>query len=322
MSPPDLSTLFGMDSGLAVSLLIGLANLVTILVVIRALAPRDLVTARAKSHARRRKELRSARLAPRRKSRTGSADLMRRLVGRLKLDRGKEARSAADRLAQAGYRSPDATAMFLGARLASPMLLGLVAYLAAPSLVADLTPATRLIIALAGLAAGAALPSLMLTNLIQRRTQKIQKGLPDALDLFVICAEAGLSLDATITRVAREIGPSAPELADELGLTAIELGFLPNRRDALNNLAQRVATPSARALLNTLVQTEKYGTPLAQALRVLSAEFRDARLMKAEEKAARLPATLTVPMILFVLPPLFVVLIGPAIIQVMHSKVF
>jgi tight adherence protein C len=319
MTVPDL---FSGQGGVAISLLIGLGNFITILAVVRALSPRDLVTARAKNHARRRQELKTARLSPRRRSRAGSVDLMRRIVGRLKLDSGKEARTAADRLAQAGYRSRDATAVFLGARLACPMLCGLLAYMAAPSLLADLKPATQLLIAIGGLATGACLPSLMLTNLIQRRTQKIQKGLPDALDLFVICAEAGLSLDATITRVAREMGGSAPELADELGLTAIELGFLPNRRDALDNLAQRVATPSARALLNTLVQTEKYGTPLAQALRVLSAEFRDARMMKAEEKAARLPATLTVPMILFVLPPLFVVLIGPAIIQVMNSNVF
>jgi tight adherence protein C len=140
--------------------------------------------------------------------------------------------------------------------------------------------------------------------------------LPDALDLFVICAESGLGLDAAFTRVARELGNSSHELADELGLTAIELGFLPNRRDALTNLAKRVDMPSMRSLVNTLAQTERYGTPLAQSLRALSADYRHERLMKAEQKAAKLPATLTVPMIIFILPPLFVVLIGPAIIQV------
>ena len=135
----------------------------------------------------------------------------------------------------------------------------------------------------------------------------------------MICADAGLSLDAAMTRVAREIGADAPEIADELGLTAIELGFLPDRRDALAGLAKRVDTPSIRGLVNTLTQTEKYGTPLSQALRVLAGEFRNLRLMKAEEKAARLPATLTVPMIVFILPPLFVILIGPAIIQVLAA---
>jgi tight adherence protein C len=109
-------------------------------------------------------------------------------------------------------------------------------------------------------------------------------------------------------------------MADELGLTAIELGFLPDRRDALHNLARRVGTSDVRGLVNTLVQTEKYGTPLAQSLRVLATEFRDTRMMKAEEKAARLPATLTVPMIMFILPPLFVVLIGPAVLQVLATN--
>lgn len=142
---------------------------------------------------------------------------------------------------------------------------------------------------------------------------------PNSLDLLVICAEAGLSLDAALTRVARDLGPAAPHLADELGLTAVELGFLPNRRQALQNLARRTDLPALRAVVNTLVQTERYGTPLAQALRVLAAEFREERMLKAEEKAARLPAILTVPMIIFILPTLFVVLIGPAMVRVVHN---
>src|SRR6185369_8296148 len=153
----------------------------------------------------------------------------------------------------------------------------------------------------------------------KRRQKAIQKALPDGLDLLVICAEAGLSLDGALTRVAREIGQATPELADELGLTAIELGFLPNRTEALRNLQKRVELPSIRGVVNTLAQTERYGTPLASSLRVLTAEFRDQRMMKAEEKAGRLPATLTVPMILFILPTLFVILVGPAIIQVIHT---
>jgi tight adherence protein C len=143
--------------------------------------------------------------------------------------------------------------------------------------------------------------------------------LPDGLDLLVICAEAGLSLDAALNRVSRELGLSSPDLADELGLTAVELGFLPNRRQALMNLTKRTNLPPIRGVVNTLVQTERYGTPLAHSLRVLSAEFREERMLKAEEKAAKLPATLTVPMILFILPTLFCVLIGPAIIQVLDA---
>ena len=140
--------------------------------------------------------------------------------------------------------------------------------------------------------------------------------MPDAFDLLVICAEAGLGLDAALDRVAREMTQSTPVLAEEIGITAVELGFLPDRRVALMGFAERVQLPSVRALVNTLTQSERYGTPLAQALRVLSSELREERMMKAEEKAAKLPATLTVPMILFILPTLFIVLLGPAIIRV------
>ena len=119
--------------------------------------------------------------------------------------------------------------------------------------------------------------------------------------------------------MGKEIGPTYPELAEEIGLTGVELNFLPDRSKALRGLSERVPLPSVIALVNTLIQTEKYGTPLAQALRVLSGEMRDDRMMRAEEKAARLPATLTVPMILFVLPPLFIVLIGPAALKVMTA---
>ena len=143
--------------------------------------------------------------------------------------------------------------------------------------------------------------------------------MPDGFDLLVICAEAGLSLDAALERVSRELADASPELADELGLAAVELSFLPDRTKALENLAERVPLPGMRALINTLVQTERYGTPLSQSLRVLSAELRHERMMRAEEKAARLPAILTLPMIVFIMPALFIVLIGPAILQVIDQ---
>ena len=311
---------FGPNGQLLVALIVGAANFLTIVAVIRALAPRDLVAARARSHAKRRKELRAERLAPRRAPREHTLTAAKRMLTRLKLDRSAEARKAADMLTQAGWRTADATTVFLTLRLVSPLLLGVVAYVFAPVILKDVDSLRRLLVAAAGAVVGAYLPTLMLKNTVERRYQKITRGLPDALDLFVICAEAGLSLDAALGRVAREMGGSCAELSDELGLTAIELSFLPNRRDALVNLSKRVALPSVRGLVNTLVQTEKYGTPLAQALRVLAAEFRDTRMMKAEEKAARLPATLTVPMIIFILPPLFVVLLGPAIIQALAAN--
>jgi len=170
-----------------------------------------------------------------------------------------------------------------------------------------------------GAVAGAYGPSLVLGNMIKRRQKSIQKALPDALDLLVICAEAGLSLDGALTRVAREIAPASPELADELGLTSIELGSLPNAPRPCATCRSASTWPRSAASSTTLAQTEKYGTPLAASLRVLTAEFRDARMMRAEEKAGRLPATLTVPMILFILPTLFVILVGPAAIQVIQT---
>ncbi|MFZ1425638.1 MAG: type II secretion system F family protein [Geminicoccaceae bacterium] len=159
-------------------------------------------------------------------------------------------------------------------------------------------------------------PDVIVFNTASKRRLALLKGLPDGLDLLVICAEAGLSLDSALHRVSEEIARSSPELADELGVTSVELNFLPERRRALENLADRIGLPAMRGVVNTLIQTERYGTPLSQSLRVLSAEFRDQRMLRAEEKAARLPATLTVPMILFILPTLFIVLVGPAMIDV------
>jgi tight adherence protein C len=307
----------GVTGEAVVEIAAGVANFLALLALYRAFAPNGAINARARSHAKRRQELRSALLAPARSARRQkSVVAVRGLLERLKLTRGEEVRKSSELLAQAGWRSADALTMFLGVRLAMPLSLGVLAYLLAPVLLHG-PPTLRMLAGVAGIFVGAFAPSMYVKNAGQKRRQKIQRGLPDALDLFVICTEAGLSLDAAVARVSREIGANAPELGDELGLVAIELGFLPHRADALTNLAKRVDMPSIRGLVNTLAQTERYGTPLAQSLRVLASEFRNARLMKAEEKAARLPATLTVPMIVFILPPLFVVLIGPAIIQVL-----
>jgi tight adherence protein C len=312
-----------LPSGISIETLVeivaGMANFLVLLALQRAFSTKDLVNDRARAHAKRRRDLRSQMLSPRRQRREKSIGAVRSLLERLKLTRGEEVRKATELLAQAGWRTPDALTIFLGLRLGMPLSVGAAAYLVGPSLMPEMSSSLRIFVCFVGITAGGFAPSLLVKQAIERRRQQIHRGLPDALDLFVICAEAGLSLDSATSRVAREIGPSSPELADELGLTAIELGFLPNRRDALNNLGKRIDSPSIRGLINTLAQSERYGTPLAQSLRVLATEFRNNRMMKAEEKAARLPATLSVPMILFVLPPLFVVLLGPAIIQVMAS---
>ena len=307
----------GVTVNLLVELAAGGANIAALFVLYRAFSPTEVMGARARAHAKRRRELRGAMLsAPRPSRREKPVTLVRNLLEKLKVNSGEEGRKVQDKLAQAGWRSADAMTMFLGFRMGAPPVLGLVGWLLTPLLVRHAPILIQCVGGFAGTAFGAYAPIMFVDNASKNRGQKIQKQLPDALDLFVICAEAGLGLDAAFQRVAREIGPSSSELSDELGLTSIELGFLPNRRDALNNLSRRVGLASIRSFTNTLSQTEKYGTPLTQSLRVLANEFRNERLMKAEEKAARLPATLTVPMICFILPPLFIVLIGPAIIQV------
>ncbi len=164
-------------------------------------------------------------------------------------------------------------------------------------------------------------PDLWVNNKRTKRTDGIRKGLPDALDLIVICAEAGLTVDSAFARVSRELGKAYPDLGEEFALTSIELSFLTERRQALENLSYRVNLEAVRGVVTTLIQTEKYGTPLASALRVLGAEFRNERMMRAEEKAARLPAIMTVPLILFILPVLFIVILGPAACDIKDALV-
>ncbi|MDE2227729.1 MAG: type II secretion system F family protein [Alphaproteobacteria bacterium] len=244
-------------------------------------------------------------------------NLLKRLVEHLKLTRGADADKATGLLVQAGYRNREALVLYVGIRLLLPCgLTSLVLIFITPL---DLT-ATHVAMLGAAVAIGAAYaPPLALRNMIKDRQRRFHTALPDVLDLLMICAESGLGLDGALVRVAREFRRFMPEMSDELHLTALELGFLPNRRDALINLTKRVNIPAMRSLVNTLVQTERYGTPLVQALRVLAAELREERMLKAEEKAAKLPAIMTVPMIIFILPSMFIVLIGPALIQVFKT---
>lgn len=299
----------------------GLGVFVTAIALGRAFVPRDPMAARIKSHQKRREDLLTGIIAggQEKKAQTASVNFLRPYLERLKLTRGDDARRTVDKLAQAGWRSRDLLVIYQAARLILPFLFGGGALLLVTTIGAQMSLLGHVAVAGLGVVIGGSAPVIFLRNAISRRYLKLRRQLPDALDLLVICAEAGLSLDAALTRVARELGGSTPELADELGLSAIELGFLPNRRQALMNLVKRCDIPPIRAVVNTLMQTERYGTPLAHSLRVLAAEFRDERLMRAEEKAARLPAIMTVPMIIFILPPLFVVLIGPAIIQVLET---
>jgi tight adherence protein C len=216
---------------------------------------------------------------------------------------------------QAGISHPSAYLYFWSAKIVSAIAAAAV-LLAAGTLAPTIyfTHPLLMIVFLAILASF--FPDTWLKWKRKGRRSALERSLPDGLDLLVICAEAGLSLDAALQRVAEEFSEAVTELAEELFLTSIELSFLPDRRQALVNLAERVDLADFRGVVATLVQTEKYGTPLAQALRTLAAEFREHRLLEAEEKAARLPAILTVPMILFILPALFIVLGGPAFLKV------
>ncbi|MCH8000990.1 MAG: type II secretion system F family protein [Proteobacteria bacterium] len=276
---------------------------------------------RAKLIAAQRTALRSTVAGPRRRQeRLPTIGLMRKVVDRLNLLKSGQAERISLKLMRAGWRSKDAIIGYLFAKLALPLSFGvLIVFFLYGLDLYDLQPMTKLGVALASVIFGAYLPDIVIKNKTQKRQHTIGKALPDALDLMVICAEAGLSLDATLNRVSQEMELACLELADELGLTGLELGFLPDRRKALQNLALRVDLPVVRGVVNTLMQAEKYGTPLAQSLRIMSAESRNERVMKAEEKAARLPALLTVPMIIFVLPPLFVVLLGRAILNLMDA---
>ena len=163
------------------------------------------------------------------------------------------------------------------------------------------------------------LPDLVLKNMRQKRLESIRKALPNSLDMLVICAEAGLSSDASLKRVVAETSRKSSVLGEELNQTALELSFMPERRQALENLAERAPLPSVNAFCNTMIQAEKYGTPLARAFKVLSQEQRNERMLRAEEKAGRLPATMTVPMMIFILPALFIVLIGPAVLDILDN---
>ncbi|HYB10250.1 MAG TPA: type II secretion system F family protein [Alphaproteobacteria bacterium] len=301
------------------------AAFLVLLAIWHGLVVRDPFTARVRALEGRRDALR-ANLRVNRGHGTRSdlresgIGLARRIVMRFNLIRGQHSERIALKLARAGKRSKDAVIVYLFCKLAMPFVLGGYAMLMLNLMDKDsLNPGIRALILCGGFIVGLYATDIYLSNATKKRVIKMRKGLPDALDLLVICAEAGLSLDAALTRVGREMANACPELSDEFSLASLELGFLPDRQKALNNLVERTTMAEIRSIVNSLMQTERYGTPLAQSLRVLSAEFRDDRIMRAEEKAAKLPATMTVPMILFILPSLFMVLGGPAAIQTIDT---
>lgn len=315
-TPHDLTHM--LDSDAMVYIAIG-AALTVLWLVWKAMAVEVMPQKRLRAVVQRREDLRKAlRAENSRREGVLRKDFLQQLALQLKNIPLLASAELKKNLLRAGMRQKEAMTTFSLFKLCMPFALFMLGlFLTSVIGLGGTQPAIKLLILLGMPVFGFMLPDIWLKNAIQKREEVLRKGLPDAFDLLVICAEAGLGLDAALDRVSREMAGSQKILAEEIGLTAVELGFLPDRRAALLGFAERVQLANVRALVNTLVQSEKYGTPLAQALRVLSAEMRDERMMRAEEKAAKLPATLTVPMILFILPTLFIVLLGPAIIKVL-----
>lgn len=240
-------------------------------------------------------------------------------AGRLRLYGEDETRRMRSRLAQAGWRGRHAATVWMLLRFFAPAVAIAAAALYSHAFLSQVSTAIRVIAVCGCGLSGMLLPGILLSNAAGRRRQAISRAFPDSLDLLVICVEAGLSVEAAMGKVSEESEPGHP-LGDEIGLTAAELAFLGDRRTAWSNLAERVDLPAVRSLCTALVQTETYGTPVGQALRVISQESREGRMALAERKAASLPAKLTVPMILFFLPVLFIVIVGPAAIQISHMQ--
>lgn len=283
---------------------------------------------RLKSVANRREELRRRsreEIAKRGVSASSSIrqvdeGLYRKVVERLQLSRLLEDPKVAEKMAQAGFRGPKPISAFYFFRFVMPFALGLFAtfYL---FVVNDfgLPMMSKVTFCVAALVLGYYVPNLYITNIAQKRRESIVAAFPDALDLLLICVESGMSIEAAIQKVSGEVGGSSIELAEELTLLTAELSYLPDRRLAYEGLAKRTNHPGIKAVSTAMIQAERYGTPLGVALRTMAKENRDLRLAAAEKTAAALPAKLTVPMILFFLPVLFVVILGPAIIKVQDT---
>ena len=312
-------TILGFDVIWIATLLSAVATFAVLIAIYAATTVKDPMARRVKALNERREQLKAGIVASTNKrkkltNKNQAADKVRGILSSFKMIQDDQLKKTQIQLLQAGIRAKDLAYFIIFARFVLPVVIGLAVVIGL--YVFDLMPDwgwfKRYAVTAAALVGSYKAPDLWLKNKVTKRSHAVRKGLPDALDLLVICAEAGLTVDAAFGRVAKELGKAYPELGDEFGLTAIELGFLNERRQAFENLAQRVDLDSVRCVVTTMIQTEKYGTPLASALRVLSAEFRNERMMRAEEKAARLPAIMTVPLILFILPTLFIVILGPA----------
>ena len=278
------------------------------------------VTGRLKAIADRREVMKGTHKIKGKKRRgdldEGTMRMMRNTVEKFRMEEMLNNTELRQKLSQAGYRGKKAPVVYLFFKIVMPFLM-LIAALIYFSIIykGAFEPARHGLIAIVIAAGGYMLPGVWLKNMTQKRQVNMQRAFPDALDLMVICVESGMSVEKSFQWVADEIAAQSQDLAEEIALTCAELSYLGDRAKAYENLAIRTGMPQMKALTGTLVQAERYGTPVGSALRVLSDESRSERMSLAERKAAALPAKLTVPMIVFFLPVLFVVIIGPAYLQ-------
>jgi tight adherence protein C len=310
------------DKQFVVTALAAIAAFATILTLAFPLLESDRLGARLKAVATRREELRRiARENMNKKGtlRTTPVGFMKQTVEKLNLRNILESPGTKEKLSRAGYRGQAAIYTFMFFRFVMPFIVffATLIYLFALSHY-QIPPIGKLGIAFGAAFAGFYLPDLYVQNVIDKRMSSVMKAFPDALDLLLICIESGMSVEAGFNKVAQEVGSASVELAEEFALTTAELSYLPDRRMAYENLGKRCAHPGVRAVCTSLIQAERYGTPLGTALRVMAQENREMRMAEAERKAASLPAKLTVPMILFFLPALFIVILGPAAIKLMN----
>ena len=309
-----------------VMLLTGIAAAATVLTVAMPFLEADGLGRRMKAVALERDKIRARereRLSKNQKVslRQAPKAYMKQVVERFKLDDWLGTETAKNQLAMAGYRGQQAEVAFLFFRLVVPigsMLLALFYLFVLKAVEQPVMIRVGMVIAAAFL--GVKAPEIFLSNTIKKRQLTIRRSWPDALDLLLICVESGMSIEQAFRRVAQEVGVQCVPLAEELALTTAELSYLSERRLAYENLGNRTGLEAVKSVTTALIQAERYGTPLGQALRVLAQESRDIRMNEAEKKAAALPPKLTVPMILFFLPVLFVVIMTPALIQVFHWK--
>lgn len=304
-----------------IALVAAIACFATVITVARPLVAGDRLVGRLKSVSNKREELRRKSRKELEKPanlRQEAKGILPKIVAQLNLRNLLEDSSLQGKLMQAGLRGPMPINIFYFCRLALPIVFGIAAfvYLQLPNIGDKVDQRWHLMIIAAATAIGFYGPNIYLTNLISKRQASIMRAFPDALDMMLICVEAGMSMELALMRVSGEIGSASVELAEELSLTTAELAYLSDRRMAYENLGKRTNHPGVKSVAMALTQAEKYGTPVGQALRIMAKENRELRLSAAEKKAAALPAQLTVPMIVFFLPVLFVVILGPAAIQI------